>query len=93
MAFRVISKRKTKRQAAPEASDILDLDLEGETSQASSSASGQTSTTVPATMVNPATPNLSPSYMTPQKKNVVATQPWVFRMMKSIWNWTRHFGT
>ena len=39
MAFRVISKRKAKRQAAPEASDILDLDLDGEeTSQTPSSS-------------------------------------------------------
>lgn len=97
MAFRVISKRKAKRQAAPEASDILDLDLDGgeETSQTpSSSTTGQTSSSVPASSVSiPAQQTSTPSYMKPQKKNVVATQPWVFRMMKSIWNWTRHFGT
>ena len=85
MAFRVIKKKK--RQAAPSASDILDLDTGTENENAENGDlddDGEASSTSSSTV---------PSYMKPQKKNVVATQPWVFRMMKSIWNWTRHFGT
>ena len=82
MAFRVIKKKK--RQAAPSASDILDLDTGTENESAVNEDLDDEGESSSSTV---------PSYMKPQKKNVVATQPWVFRMMKSIWNWTRHFGT
>ena len=95
MAFRVIKKKK--RQAAPSASDILDMDIvagESGSGMVESSDGGTAASSVPASSVSiPAQQTSTPSYMKPQKKNVVATQPWVFRMMKSIWNWTRHFGT
>jgi len=84
MAFRVIKKKK--RQAAPSASDILDLDTGTENAENGDldDEGGEASSTSSSTV---------PSYMKPQKKNVAATQAWVFRMMKSIWRWTRHFGT
>ena len=84
MAFRVIKKKK--RQAAPSASDILDLDAGTDNENVVNEDLEEDETSDSPSPI-------TPSYMKPQKKNVVATQAWVFRMMKSIWNWTRHFGT
>lgn len=38
-------------------------------------------------------PEPCPWGMNFKKSNVVATQSWVWHMLKKVWNWTKFFGT
>ena len=92
MAFIVKKGKKSKRIANPNQEDYTDPEAgttDGDSSDDSSEETEDTGHEGEIDFVPPGFP-IPPKFL---GSNVVATQSWVYRMMKGFWNWTRFFAT